>query len=534
VTWTGFDGKRRTHKPSAIPKPDHIERSEMLERSHQNHLTGLRHSILHAHISRKHWVPEHQENRKEHNQENNKGRHPNPENKVTVNIPTAHRPPQFGQYPLQFDQNPKKLPAKKSHQNARNLLDMIDTEFVNRMNEVQKYSSAVALGDGVVQILPNSSAQQFVRGPILWPSLFIYENGNTCNLATRIFDSIAKAVELVAISYDDNRRPKRPTVSHNPFTMFIDGWQRGRSVGEKFKNETNGTEFIPREKSPSTTPWYIRYPVNLVKQVTGVDEIPMIGLALELPGAISRLFRCNVEAVMFCTNHHYSVFTSAIIAIIILTIVGSIFAFTGVPIIAVMLSLLAFVSLVMFISFEYAPGCTPLIPTCFFTSMVDDIVRVLPTRITIPQSLLSCRWDQFVDGTPPATCIVSCDEPPYQFIDWTSNVAWMLCESYPGPCEEAQLYIENPGNPFTLILGEDITVSMQSALYRSRMVSQSQDQNMREGYSWCNTLTLYKLIPLLLFVVLAVIAVPLLISMIIRTFVSLMRTGISAFAMSHS
>ena len=37
---------------------------------------------------------------------------------------------------------------------------MIDTEFVNRMNEVQKYSSDVALGDGVVQILPFNAAEE--------------------------------------------------------------------------------------------------------------------------------------------------------------------------------------------------------------------------------------------------------------------------------------------------------------------------------------------------------------------------------------
>jgi hypothetical protein len=325
----------------------------------------------------------------------------------------------------------------------------------------------------------------------------------------------------------------------NPLTIFIEGWQRGASSGENFTiAKTQGGDGVPFYNTTlevqATRPWYVRIPVDMVTQVTGLTEIPMIGLALELPLVISRMFRCDIEAVMFCTNHHYSVVSSAVIAVIILTVLGSVFSFTGIPIVATLLSLLAFTSLVMFISFDYAPGCAPLIPTCLFASMVDDVVLFLPKRINIPQSLISCRWDQTVNGPPPSTCIVSCEKHPYHFDDWTSNMAWLLCEYYPESAESLQVYIKSSGNVFSLILGDDIVKTLESAIYRSRVVLKSQDQNIREGYSWCNTLTLYNVLPVLFLVVVTVAAVPLLIGMVMRGVVVIVRIGFSAFAMSHS
>jgi hypothetical protein len=407
------------------------------------------------------------------------------------------------------------------------------------MNDVQKYSSDVALGDGVVQILPKSAAKEFVKGPILWPSLYIYKEDNTCNLVVSIIDAVIKVTDLLKLTYDTENRPKRPPVSFDPFKLFIEGWQRGSDTGENFVNtdgETEDTSSPPRQRiAPAdTTPWYIKYPVDFVTRVTGLTEVPMIGLALQLPEVISRMFRCDVEAIMFCTSHHYSVFTSAFIAIIILTILGGVFSSTGVPIVATLLSVLAFTSLVLFISFDYAPACAPLIPTCFFDSIVEDVVLFLPNRITLPQSLVSCQWDQNTEGPPPASCIVSCDQDPYKFIDWTSNVAWMMCEFYPGLCSETQVYMANPGNVFSLILGDEITKSMVSALYRSRLIIGSQDQNLKDGFSWCNALTLYKLLPLLVFIFIVITSIPLLVAIILRTFVGLLRTGFSAFAMTHS
>ena len=109
-----------------------------------------------------------------------------------------------------------------------------------------------------------------------------------------------------------------------------------------------------------------------------------------------------------------------------------------------------------------------------------------------------------------------------------------ICEFYPALCNETQVYIENPGNAFSLILGDEITKNMVSSLYRSRVIIGSQDQNLKDGFSWCNILTMYKLLPLLVFIFVVITSVPLIIAITLRSFVGIVRTGFSAFAMTHS
>ncbi|KAJ1470775.1 hypothetical protein T484DRAFT_1753662 [Baffinella frigidus] len=43
-------------------------------------------------------------------------------------------------------------------------------------------------------------------------------------------------------------------------------------------------------------PWYLREPVYLV-QKTGLDAAPFVGVVVEIPGVVSRLLRCDVEAL---------------------------------------------------------------------------------------------------------------------------------------------------------------------------------------------------------------------------------------------
>ena len=151
-----------------------------------------------------------------------------------------------------------------------------------------------------------------------------------------------------------------------------------------------------------------------------------------------------------------------------------------------------------------------------------------------PQSLLLCRWDQTADGPPPARCIVECCKSPYNFQEWTQNVAWVLCENLPVLCIQMESYIITPDNTFTLLLGGATTTTMQSALYRSRLILNSNDENMREAFGWCNVLTFYNVFPLLGFLLFIVVSIPLILGNLMKAFVGMLRTAFSVYAMSHS
>jgi hypothetical protein len=341
-----------------------------------------------------------------------------------------------------------------------------------------------------------------------------------------------KVSDLLALSYDIDRLPVRPDVSYNPIKVFTDTWQRGHDVGVGAVNEPFHIKKKNFTETTAAAPWYIRWPVQLVRMVTGWDEVPFLGLALELPNTLTRVLRCDVPAVIYCTEHRFSVITAIFISLIALSILGAIFSTVGIPLVSTLLSLLGFTGLTMFIAFGMSPSCLPIVPTCIFESLVADFVYWFPEKITIPHSLLSCQHDQTL-GPVKADCIVECSETPFFFKDATANFGWVLCEYAPTQCQQLQAYLYLPGNTVSSILGIEFTDVVRASLYRSEIVIKSGDTNMKEAFSWCNTLSLYQLIPLVVIVFLAVVAIPILLAVIIQGIVSIIRTALAVYVLSH-
>lgn len=104
---------------------------------------ALRHAILHTPAVRTHWVPE------------------------ESNAETRQRTPRT----LHVKMNADKNDAGKAP--TRSLLQFVDRNFVDRVNAVQAYSSNVAIGAGVVQILPQTVTDEFFKGDIPWPPSYV-------------------------------------------------------------------------------------------------------------------------------------------------------------------------------------------------------------------------------------------------------------------------------------------------------------------------------------------------------------------------
>lgn len=250
--------------------------------------------------------------------------------------------------------------------------------------------------------------------------------------------AVKKTLAVLALSFDRENTPKRPPVSYSPVKFFTSIWERATLSAEKRsrqKIQDRINAAMPNEPVPVQTlaqftnnsAWYVKYPANLVSS-TGINTAPLLGLAYETPAVVVRLLSCNSTAQMFCANHHYSVFTASIIAVGIVWIVGAISSITTIPIVSTLMSVLGFAGIVMFVAFDYAPACAPMVPTCFFSSMVNDIDVFLPSNIIIPQSLLTCKHDQ-TESVPDADCMVQCSAEPFRFTDFSANLAWIVCEN---------------------------------------------------------------------------------------------------------
>ncbi|KAJ1463795.1 hypothetical protein T484DRAFT_1758571, partial [Baffinella frigidus] len=329
------------------------------------------------------------------------------------------------------------------------------------MNAVQAYSSEVALGEGVVQILPRAAAEEFVKGDLPWPPTYVYwGSDDTCNIVTSALAAVQKAIALVSLAYDKDRAPTRPPVLYNPLKLFATMWKNATQDAQDKKvlqQQERTAAYGQHDSQPVATfdeylnnsAWYIKLPAGIVR-ATGLDPAPVIGLVYKLPDVVVKLVRCNVHATFFCSEHHYSVFTSAFIALILLTVLGFVSSMAGVPLVGTLLSILGFLGIVMFISFEYAPACAPLIPTCFFASMVADVAYFLPVKILIPQSLLQCRHDQS-ESVPDASCVVECSAAPFHFDDFSANLAWLVCHNSLSTCAQMERFLETSGNWYSVV-----------------------------------------------------------------------------------
>lgn len=128
---------------SSDKKSHETHRRSTEQRRQTHHEMALGHAILHTPAVRAHWVPE------------------------ESGAKTWKRAP----HTLHVQTNADKNDASKAPK--RSLLQFVDTAFVERVNAVQAYSSSVALGAGVVQILPATVADKFVKVDMPWPPTYV-------------------------------------------------------------------------------------------------------------------------------------------------------------------------------------------------------------------------------------------------------------------------------------------------------------------------------------------------------------------------
>jgi hypothetical protein len=131
-----------------ILHPDDARSMDKQLRQQQHHEIALSHTILHTPSVRAHWIPTEQI----HTVDEQMAAY------TSTNSPTKQR-------------DIATLPPKEIH--ARSLLQFLDDKFVKRMNSVQEYSSEVALGEGVVQILPKIVSDKFIEGDMPWPPTYV-------------------------------------------------------------------------------------------------------------------------------------------------------------------------------------------------------------------------------------------------------------------------------------------------------------------------------------------------------------------------
>jgi hypothetical protein len=237
---------------------------------------------------------------------------------------------------------------------------------------------------------------------------------------------------------------------------------------------------------------------------------------------------CDINTVMFCSEFRYSLFSGAIVVAVLSFVVAVVLTTVGVPYVWTIAAAL-YIPLVFFYSFGISPLCFPMIPSCLGDEILEFLKMIIPEKLSWPQSLQkipNCVEDSSISASE---CIVTCEQIPFVYLDWTEPLAWAFCDVSIDACIATDKWL----SASVWVQGIPTLKSLSDALGRSATVIQGTDDDMKTAFRMCAALTSWKTVPVLLIGGLGVYALPMVILLPFQLFISLLQLGVGTISMSH-
>jgi hypothetical protein len=391
--------------------------------------------------------------------------------------------------------------------------------FQESLQAVKRYSTALALGDGATQVLGGYLSDAFVNGPIPFPPTFVaYDVTLACTPAWNTVVLFKESFNLVA-KYFSSSVP-RPTVERDVLLSLP-------TFGSNYRDAAKAgtTTFdTPQHSFAGDTGRYI------FETIGGFDPDYIRDILAGLPDFIRRLFTCDIESVMYCTQFRYSLFSSAIVVAVLLYVTGIMLSSLGVPFTWTIIGLV-YVQAVLFYSLGYSPFCAPLVPTCIGDEIIEMFNLLIPVRLYWPRALqrsVGCIEDANI---PVSDCMVSCSTHPFNYVGWAEPIAWTVCELNLNVCRDMHLWLSTQS--FASSPGS-ILHDASNALWRSHAILSYADTDSVAAFRVCAMFTSWRAIPILFILMFTVYAVPVVVMAPIQFLFAGTQMVIAALSMSHT
>ncbi|KAJ1465599.1 hypothetical protein T484DRAFT_1757294, partial [Baffinella frigidus] len=422
--------------------------------------------------------------------------------------------------------------------NTRRLLQDTTNSFLQRMEETQLYSWDVALGGGTTQIIGGSIAREYLEGPVGWPPKYVYwDSDGQCPILENTWGVVMRSSNIM-YRYYTNAGPPQPIVIRG-ITNVLNTIKPVDVVFAKPTTESDDSSLLSVVK---------KYLLQAATDL-GITDIVVFGTFKLFSANAENFFKCDIDAVVFCSAHRIGLFESGVVVALVLFVGTVIIAFVVPASPMSSIAIIVFLSITIYFAFGISPVCAPMVPTCLLSELITTIETIFPVTITIPRSLHrtpTCLTDYnthrslngtFTDSYDASKCIVSCSETPFNFIDWYSNTAWIICDLSPW-CTSTREWVQSPGNWLVAlmdqIMGSGTSDSLIASLWRSSVVIQSQDASIITAYRWCCVFTMWNVIPYLLVILFLIPAIPFSITIVISFVNGLIRVLIAYFTLSHT
>ena len=219
----------------------------------------------------------------------------------------------------------------------------------------------------------------------------------------------------------------------------------------------------------------------------------MQAAVLELP----IFMRCNYESVQTCSRWDMHMLYAALTAAVYFSVFAFVCTTFQVPLLAIAF-FGAFPQIVMYMSYGYSPFCFPMVPVCIMDDVLWTVNNLIPVFIELPSSMY-----RNADCIPKAKeyikegCLLPCTDPKFNYRHWYDVAAWWAAEL--GVAQQFETYA-------ALVLSADDAKNLSEQLDLKSFCLLQNDANLIVANRLCAALSMYKVLPYLLAVLLCLFA----------------------------
>ncbi|EKX31745.1 hypothetical protein GUITHDRAFT_149095 [Guillardia theta CCMP2712] len=247
-----------------------------------------------------------------------------------------------------------------------------------------------------------------------------------------------------------------------------------------------------------------------------------------LPGEILDLSKCDRQAVMLCTRHHYTLLVSGFVIAVVWMGLSLVLTSFRIPHITALLWT-TYPAIVVYYAFGVSPLCFPMIPTCLLEDLVNVLNFFFPATIQFPDSLQAspgCLSNAH-NSTERAACILSCSQQPFDYVSWEAEISWWTCLVSTGLCRSVDSFVTS--RPVLNKL-----TSLHKNLAVKAAIVEGNNMDMIVAQSACATLNIWRIIPLIMILFLVFYAFSVIATFPFFLFNEVIRLAIQSVIMTHT
>jgi hypothetical protein len=201
--------------------------------------------------------------------------------------------------------------------------------------------------------------------------------------------------------------------------------------------------------------------------------------------------KCDYEAVQTCSKWRVHVLVASLVVAIYFVGVYIVCAAIGLSM-PVILAAVVLPSVVLYMSYGYAPLCFPAIPVCLYDDIVYSLQQMVPKNIRLPTVLYKSQQCASAAAVRvDAECLRTCTDEPFSYLEWYDVLSWCLLEVG----LDGRL-VELVRQPFmSVVMSQQRQDEIQEAVAFHARVYHTSDTDLITINRMCALVSSYKLIP---------------------------------------